>query len=80
VHGLNPLGSVNHALATWTASSTGALWLKDFLPQQIPNARIFLYSYNASASFGASQAGIDGEAEQLLNNFGLDREASSHTP
>lgn len=41
IHGLD-----GHCNNSWTAAN-GKLWLKDFLPDKIPNARIVSYGYNA---------------------------------
>ena len=42
VHGLN-----GHPDKTWTAAN-GKHWLRDFLPIDIPNARIFCWGYDAN--------------------------------
>ncbi|KAI0543731.1 hypothetical protein F4679DRAFT_577412 [Xylaria curta] len=47
VHGLN-----GKAYKTWTDS--GKLWLADFLPLDIPRARIFTYGYNSAVAFSSS--------------------------
>ncbi|KAH7157846.1 ankyrin repeat-containing domain protein [Dactylonectria estremocensis] len=40
VHGLN-----GDAYSTWTHSSTGALWLRDFLPGFLPGCCVYTYGY-----------------------------------
>jgi hypothetical protein len=40
--------------------------LKDFLPQQIPDARIMTFGYNADAAFGQSTAEVVDYAKSLL--------------
>ncbi|KAH8659274.1 hypothetical protein BGZ60DRAFT_544318 [Tricladium varicosporioides] len=52
VHGLNPTNKDDHAVATWTDSKSGHLWLRDALPHSQPSARVLLYSYNSSPAFG----------------------------
>jgi hypothetical protein len=42
VHGLN-----GHRDKTWTAAK-GVHWLRDLLPSEIPNARIFCWGYDAN--------------------------------
>ncbi|KAL6158765.1 hypothetical protein ACJBU6_02866 [Exserohilum turcicum] len=42
VHGLN-----GHRDKTWTATN-GVQWLRDLLPNDIPNARVFCWGYNAN--------------------------------
>jgi len=44
IHGLD-----GHCKNSWTAAN-GKLWLKDFLPDRIPRARIMSYGYNASTT------------------------------
>ena len=66
IHGLN-----GHYARIWTekAPSGGSVnWLKDFLPEFIPEARILSYSYNSSLQCSKSHAGIDDFAEQLLED------------
>lgn len=76
IHGLNPSNKENHAEATWTASN-GKMWIRDFLPAQLPTARIFLFGYNANVAFETSIAGVDEHAENLLNRLKLKRRVRS---
>jgi hypothetical protein len=62
VHGLG-----GDAVRTWTHPKSKAFWLKDFLPQQIPDARIMTFGYNADATFGQSTAEIVDHTRTLLN-------------
>jgi hypothetical protein len=71
VHGLNPLSKENHAEETWTAPN-GQLWLKDFLPTQIPKARIFLFGYNANTAFSTGNSGVLDQATALLVKLSLE--------
>jgi hypothetical protein len=41
IHGLD-----GHPTESWTAAN-GKLWLRDFLPDKIPHARIMSYGYDA---------------------------------
>ncbi|KMP09093.1 TPR repeat:NB-ARC [Coccidioides immitis RMSCC 2394] len=51
IHGLN-----GDPIKTWTHKETGVMWLKDLLPEAIPNIRIMTFGYNASfRSFTAQQ-------------------------
>jgi protein SERAC1 len=64
VHGLN-----GHYLRTWSARGPDGAqvnWLRDFLPKQIPNARIMSYGYNSALQFSKSVADIFTFADQLL--------------
>ena len=54
---------------TWTDRKTKAFWLKDFLPQDLPNIRVMTYGYNASAAFGNTTADIIDHAKGLLSSL-----------
>ncbi|KAM0804082.1 hypothetical protein BDR22DRAFT_644006 [Usnea florida] len=66
VHGLNPSGSETHAFDTWEDKKSRNLWLRDKIPLQQPDARIFLYDYNSSPVFGNSQGRFIEEANLFL--------------
>ncbi|KAK2599136.1 hypothetical protein QQS21_005397 [Conoideocrella luteorostrata] len=64
LHGLN-----GHYRKTWTttgAAGKNVNWLKDMLPQHIPNARIMSFGYDSSVQFSKSTSGINEFAEGLL--------------
>jgi hypothetical protein len=61
VHGLG-----GDLIETWTHPKSKAFWLKDFLPKQIPEARIMTFGYNANAAFGQSTAEVVDHAKSLL--------------
>ncbi|KAF8513846.1 hypothetical protein BU17DRAFT_52984 [Hysterangium stoloniferum] len=63
IHGLN-----GHRDTSGTATNK-KMWLEDFLPDDIPNARIFTYGYDAAIS-GQPQlakATMFDHAQQLIN-------------
>ena len=66
IHGLN-----GHHQKTWTETTADGKvnWLHDFLPKQMPNARIMSYSYNSAVEFSKAAAGIKIFAEQLLEDL-----------
>jgi len=68
VHGLNPTDKENHAEKTWTADNK-KLWLRDFLPESLPNARILLFGYNSNVAIKSSTAGVLEQAVNLLNRL-----------
>ncbi|KAI2830139.1 hypothetical protein CBS76997_3623 [Aspergillus niger] len=78
VHGLNPKSKKNHAEKTW--ESNGKLWLRDFLPKQLPRARIFLFSYNSKVAIQSSAAGVREQAHVLLDRLRLERENCEYRP
>ncbi|KAL8403380.1 hypothetical protein RB594_008580 [Gaeumannomyces avenae] len=67
VHGLNPLNKTSHAEATWTVGDK--LWLRDFLPERVPRARVLIFGYNANVVFNLATAGVGEQAENLLNQL-----------
>ncbi|SLM33335.1 P-loop containing nucleoside triphosphate hydrolase [Lasallia pustulata] len=78
VHGLNPTNTEFHAEATWTVEDK--LWLRDFLPPQLPSARVLLFGYNANVAFETSQAGVREQAINLLNRLASKREQAEARP
>jgi hypothetical protein len=71
VHGLNPTNKELHAESTWTAGDK--LWLRDFLPLKIKQARVMLFGYNSNVAFEMSSAGVREQSENLLNRLRLKR-------
>ena len=64
VHGLQ-----GHAFKTWEHEN-GQNWLKEFLPKDLPSARIFTFGYE-SAVVSDSAAIITDKSRSLLNNLAL---------
>ena len=60
VHGLG-----GNWQGTWTAEN-GKLWLRDFLPLQLPSARIMSYGYDSRTFFTQSTENITDIATNLL--------------
>ena len=58
-------------MATWTHDSTGKLWLRDFLPQAIPNARIMTFGYGSRVVGSKSVIGMMENANILLTQLSL---------
>ncbi|TVY18488.1 hypothetical protein LARI1_G003153 [Lachnellula arida] len=61
IHGLN--GDREH---TWTEPKSHKLWLRDFLPDDLPRARVMVFGYDATPIFADSTAGIVEHARDLL--------------
>ena len=68
IHGIN-----GDPLKTWTCETTGGLWLRDFLPDDVPGARVFSFGYDAQVCFSKSISGIDEFAIMLLNQLLVNR-------
>ncbi|KAI0203059.1 hypothetical protein F4808DRAFT_458281 [Astrocystis sublimbata] len=64
VHGLN-----GKARDTWKHQESGMLWLEDFLPEVIPQARIMTFGYNSSLLFSHAKGRIEDFARQLLDKL-----------
>ena len=60
VHGLG-----GDAYGTW--EDEGHLWLRGFVPSQIPSIRVISFSYDSLVAFSKSVAGIEDFAADLLN-------------
>ena len=70
VHGLG-----GHAMRTWTHAATEKLWLRDFLPLAIPNARIMTFGYDSRVVNSRSILGIMENANSLLTHLGNIRDS-----
>ena len=62
VHGLG-----GHPYKSWTEGQK--LWLRDFLPKAVPEARVFTFGYNSSIAFGGTASRIDDFARTLLERL-----------
>ena len=58
-------------MTTWTHGSTGKLWLRDFLPHTIPNARIMTFGYDSRVTGSRSVIGMMENANILLTQLSL---------
>jgi ankyrin repeat protein len=63
IHGLG-----GDAFETWTDAGY-KLWLRDFVPNFLPKARIMTFGYDSKWAFSRSVAGIDDFALDLLNRL-----------
>ncbi|SRR6266536_4691703 len=64
VHGIN-----GDAFNTWTHGDDGALWLRDFLPSEIPGARVFTFGYDSNVAFTRVKGSLDSYARELLEQL-----------
>jgi len=62
VHGLNSSPG-----QCW--SQEDKLWLRNFLPADLPNARILVFGYNSNVIHEASRARIRDHAKNLLQDL-----------
>ena len=64
IHGLN-----GDRFRTWTEPKSKKLWLRDFLPKDLPRGRILTFGYNATAAFENSVADIVDHGRELLGSL-----------
>ena len=67
VHGLG-----GGAYKTWTHNN-GKLWLRDFLPEDLPGARVFTYGYNSTFVFSRETSTLREYARALLEDIRSER-------
>ncbi|EXF76156.1 hypothetical protein CFIO01_03549 [Colletotrichum fioriniae PJ7] len=72
VHGLNPFGGAAHSTRTWTKRDR--LWLRDDLPNDMPNARVLLYKYDSVPALASTKQCLTHEATDLLNCIEVERD------
>ncbi|KAK2850704.1 hypothetical protein FQN49_005404 [Arthroderma sp. PD_2] len=84
VHGLNPYskGIEAHAWDTWSkpGGKKGHVWLRDDLPQLLPEARIFLYEYDSTAVYGENRDSFIDKANSLLDAMMMKRDGVESRP
>jgi hypothetical protein len=64
VHGLN-----GDAYNTWTHKQSQKLWLRDFLPTDVPGARIYSFGYPSEVAFSADTGKLEDWARALLEGL-----------
>ncbi|KAH7112117.1 hypothetical protein B0J11DRAFT_187310 [Dendryphion nanum] len=74
VHGMSVWNSDTHADDAWTEKESGTNWLEHLLPQEISDARILAYQYNANVVWKSSSAGVKEQAEMMLHCISTERE------
>ena len=68
VHGLG-----GHPYDTWTEEKSGKMWLRDFLPSQVPRTRIMSYGYDSLVAFSKSELELGDVAADLLDRLDGER-------
>ena len=71
VHGLG-----GDPFDTWTEETSNKLWLRDFLPFQVPNTRIVSYGYDSFVAFSKSEVELGDVAADLLSRLSGERDTS----
>ncbi|KAL8939772.1 MAG: hypothetical protein Q9211_002590 [Gyalolechia sp. 1 TL-2023] len=55
-------GLGSHAIGSWKSPSNNDLWLRDYLPDDVPNIRVLLYGYNTPL--------LDNDSKDSIENLG----------
>ncbi|KAJ5894279.1 hypothetical protein N7495_005970 [Penicillium taxi] len=59
-------GLGSHALGSWKSTDSDEVWLRDFLPKDLPNIRVLLYGYDTTLSGSLSKQSIEDLGGALL--------------
>nr|XP_036586253.1 ankyrin repeat-containing protein [Colletotrichum truncatum]KAF6796660.1 ankyrin repeat-containing protein [Colletotrichum truncatum] len=62
-------GLGSHALGSWKSPTGDEVWLRDFLPKDIPNIRVLLYGYDTSLPGSLSKQSIQDLGKMLLEHI-----------
>ena len=61
-------GLAGHAFGSWKSRGEPYMWLRDFLPESVPNARILTYGYDTKLPGSQSTASILELSKKLLES------------
>ncbi|KAL6911038.1 putative ankyrin repeat protein [Trichoderma evansii] len=70
-------GLSGHAFGSWRARGRPDMWLRDFLPPSVPNARILIYGYDTKLPGSQSEASILELSKKLLESVKTSRSGES---
>lgn len=56
-------GLASHALGSWKSPITSDVWLRDYLPRDLPNIRVILYGYKTEL--------LENESKDSIEDLGL---------
>ncbi|ERF76578.1 hypothetical protein EPUS_05851 [Endocarpon pusillum Z07020] len=62
-------GLGSHAIGSWKSSSSNDLWLRDYLPDDVPNIRVLLYGYDTSLQGSDSRDSIEDLGSRFLESI-----------
>lgn len=62
-------GLGSHAIGSWKSPSDNDLWLRDYLPDDVPNIRILLYGHNTSLLGNESKDSIEDLGIRFLESI-----------
>ncbi|KAM5359278.1 hypothetical protein ACJA88_015171 [Fusarium oxysporum] len=75
-------GLGSHALGSWKSPNSDDVWLRDFLPKDVPNIRVLLYGYDTVLPGSLSKQSIEDLGGALLEQVVAfrARDGTSHRP
>jgi hypothetical protein len=62
-------GLGSHPIGSWKARDRTGVWLRDFLPDDVPNIRVLLYGYDTALEQSDSKQSIIDLAKSLLESI-----------
>lgn len=75
-------GLAGHAFGSWKSRGAATMWLRDFLPEYVPTARILTYGYDSTLYGSDSTSSVRDFSGRLLETLKTARvhEDVSSTP
>ncbi|KAH8679043.1 hypothetical protein BGZ60DRAFT_513281 [Tricladium varicosporioides] len=73
-------GLAGHAFGSWKARGSPDMWLRDFLPNEIPNVRILTYGYDTKLPGSQSTASIVELSRKFLESVKTIRKQKADRP
>ncbi|KAL7935649.1 hypothetical protein V8C35DRAFT_333543 [Trichoderma chlorosporum] len=67
-------GLAGHAFGSWKSKNKSDMWLRDFLPESVPNARIMTYGYDTKLPGSQSEVSILELSRKLLESIKTTRD------
>jgi hypothetical protein len=68
------VGLAGHGFGTWKAKGKADMWLRDFLPETVPDARIMTYGYDTELPGSQSEKSVVELSKNLLESIKTSRD------
>lgn len=62
-------GLGSHAIGSWKSPTSNDVWLRDYLPDDVPNIRVLLYGYDTSLVGSDSKDSIEDLGSRFLESI-----------
>lgn len=62
-------GLASHAVGSWKASKNNDVWLRDWLPKDVPHIRVLLYGYDTTLLKNDSKSSIEDLGRAFLESL-----------